>query len=454
MMSSSGTRSSSRALERVSAISIPLLMITSVLIPAFKGDVALQEDSCLANRADSKGSMLIQSASVRERLGIEMSSAIVPTSPDLQKSSEGSASPSQLSLITALAHVSSLLQHAGARMGHEVTNSAIASFKTWHGLGLTDTAPLVGALLLLIVIIGAMVLLVQPFQARSARAEGSQLQGDSQSLKTDMLPGRFDPRAQASSSPIVPNERLQRIPVERASSFPRVSNSPAPIINVPRSQTPPRGLPPQPSRPSIVPSTSGDLNPRASAAGFQFCPELIVPQHCECILVVPLDRDQHSSFQVTDCNGSCVLRVVPQAPTAGRLWRATITSSTGELLAQCCEASYQASNRYAPEFHLLQAGGQLWAKLLHSPNQERYVLNFVNGGVLHFWGNFEERVVNITNETNQLLATTEIGAADFDPNGRYYRLRVAPTADVGLAVCGLLCIGQHMANQQKTSTSF
>lgn len=452
-------------MELATAIPAPLLMMVTALIPAFNGEAALQKESCPANIArGTSGSVLIQSAFLRERFGFETNSATVPPSTHVENTFDpGDDGLKQftyefrpLNLSTNFTHVhgSSLLQHEGTRIGIVVADSAITNFKSWCGLSLASTVPLLLALLLLTVIIGAMCWLVNPPQTSSPRAEAPSRQGDNQSLTSDMLARtKYDPRAYASSSPNVPYERRQQIPLERAHSSPQVGNSPAPIINVPRGRTPPRGFPAQPSRTSSVPSNSGDINPRASAVGFQFCPELIVPQHCECILVVPLDRDQHSSFEVTDCNGSCVLRVVPQAPTAGRLWRATITSGTGELLVQCCEASYQASSRYAPEFHLLQAGGQLWAKLLHSPNQERYVLNFVNGGVLHFWGNFEEHAVNITNETNQLLATTEVGAADFDPKGRYYRLRVAPTADVGLAVCGLLCIRQHMASQRKANAS-
>jgi hypothetical protein len=181
----------------------------------------------------------------------------------------------------------------------------------------------------------------------------------------------------------------------------------------------------------------------------QFCPDLVVPQHCECILILPLDISQAvSAFEVTDVNGSSVLRVVPQPPTAGRLWRATITSASGELLAQCCEARHQANSTAASEYHLMRAGGQYFAKLMHSPVQDRYLLTLLSGGVLHFWGNFENRVVNITDDANRLFATTEIGSADYDPQGKYCRLRVAPLADVGLALCGLLCVGQHTLSQR------
>jgi len=188
-----------------------------------------------------------------------------------------------------------------------------------------------------------------------------------------------------------------------------------------------------------------------TSAEARFCPDLVVPQHCECILVLPLDLgSSRSIFPVTDVNGSLVLRAVPQHSTGGP-WRATITTSTGETLVQCCEARQQGAWNEA-EFHLLRGGGQFFAKLVYSVQQDRYLLTLQNGSILHFWGNFDNKAVNITDDENRLLGTTEVGSTDFDPEGTYCRLRVAPLADVGLALCGLLCIGQHMANQRNRAS--
>jgi hypothetical protein len=191
-------------------------------------------------------------------------------------------------------------------------------------------------------------------------------------------------------------------------------------------------------------------SPRMAYRETSFCAELIVPQQSECILLMPLDSARRtSSFEVTDVSGNTVLRVVPEPPSLGRLWRASIQTSTGEVLAQCCEARYQPSSGVAREFQLLRAGGDVYGKLRHSPAQDRYLLTLVSGTSLHFWGNFENNSVNFTDEKDRLFATTETGAsADFDTRGTYMRLRVAPLVDVGLTLCGLLCIGQHMADQK------
>lgn len=200
-------------------------------------------------------------------------------------------------------------------------------------------------------------------------------------------------------------------------------------------------------------------SPRNQARGISqetpFCPELIVPQQSECILLMPIDTDRrNSNFEVTDVNGSTVLRVVPEPATLTRSWRATIQTATGEMLGQCCEARYSASSGAAArEFLLLRAGGETYGKLRHSPAQDRYVLTLVNGTALHFWGNFENYSVNFTDDKDRLFATTETGViADFDPRGAYCRLRIAPLVDVGLTLCGLLCIGQHMVDQRRLTS--
>lgn len=189
-----------------------------------------------------------------------------------------------------------------------------------------------------------------------------------------------------------------------------------------------------------------------TASEMQCCPDLVVPQHCECILLLPLDLGKtNTSFAIIDVNGSPVLHASPQAASMLNPWRATVTTATGEQLVQCCEA------RQGPEaeFHILRAGGQLFAKLTYSPSpdgvRDRYLLTLRSGAALHFWGNFDNCAVNITDDGNRLLSTTEIGPANFAPDGKYCRLRVAPLADVGLALCGLLCIGQHMTSQRLTS---
>merc|ERR1719161_3129484 len=73
--------------------------------------------------------------------------------------------------------------------------------------------------------------------------------------------------------------------------------------------------------------------------------------------------------------------------------------------------------------------------------EERYVLSSASGR-LHFWGALEDFALNVTDDRGVLLATTERCSVEFDTRIEYFRLHVAPLADVGLILCGLLALGK------------
>eukprot|EP00747_Dinoflagellata_sp_TGD_P206907 gnl/TRDRNA2_/TRDRNA2_80540_c0_seq1.p1 gnl/TRDRNA2_/TRDRNA2_80540_c0~~gnl/TRDRNA2_/TRDRNA2_80540_c0_seq1.p1 ORF type:complete len:531 (-),score=89.81 gnl/TRDRNA2_/TRDRNA2_80540_c0_seq1:84-1676(-) len=216
----------------------------------------------------------------------------------------------------------------------------------------------------------------------------------------------------------------------------------------------------------LLPQTN--LRPGVAA----FCPSLIVPESSECVLVVPLHGP--GSYDVTDENGNMVLRVISQmakenkamstppgsrrqqpkaaASSSGslspRVFRSLVlTSASGSVLASCCTAP-GASMRGVAEFHLLSATGEYYAKLVRGEAQDTFVLDTVGGVRLHFWGWFEDHAVNISDEEGSLLATTEACTGDMDrassdmsdEAGPHYKLRVTPLTDVGLVLCGLLCL--------------
>lgn len=70
-----------------------------------------------------------------------------------------------------------------------------------------------------------------------------------------------------------------------------------------------------------------------------------------------------------------------------------------------------------------------------------YVLSAASGR-LHFWGALEDFALNVTDDRGVLLATTERCSVDFETNNEFFRLRVAPLADVGLILCGLLSLSK------------
>eukprot|EP00747_Dinoflagellata_sp_TGD_P196263 gnl/TRDRNA2_/TRDRNA2_66126_c0_seq1.p1 gnl/TRDRNA2_/TRDRNA2_66126_c0~~gnl/TRDRNA2_/TRDRNA2_66126_c0_seq1.p1 ORF type:complete len:635 (+),score=95.67 gnl/TRDRNA2_/TRDRNA2_66126_c0_seq1:253-2157(+) len=198
------------------------------------------------------------------------------------------------------------------------------------------------------------------------------------------------------------------------------------------------------------------------ASSLQFCPNLVVPEGCECILFVPLRTMAGGPFTVADINGKLVLRVTQQnaphqfAPqqqsggtAQGSVFRSLVlTTSAGGVLAQCCAAKPSAppGTPGEAEFHLLRASGEYFARLVRMPASEDYMLDALSGMRLHFSGDFEEHIVRVTDDDGLLVATTEPCTVDFE-EGNYDRLRVAPMTDVGLVLCSLLCL-DHLGEGQ------
>lgn len=208
-----------------------------------------------------------------------------------------------------------------------------------------------------------------------------------------------------------------------------------------------------------------------------FCPDLIVPRGCECVLLVPIVPLCLGPFSVCDPNGHVVLRITPKSGGAspspavrsarpsvvrksvtfgpeslGSSWRIELSTGAGEFLAQSsfCKAgkSPHSSTAGAASFALMRADGAHYATLQRNP-QEGYELTLPDG-MIYFWGSFDHHAVNITDEGGKLLATTELCCSDWDPTGEFYRLRVAPMVDVGLLLCSLVCIDQVSVLKSRT----
>lgn len=174
----------------------------------------------------------------------------------------------------------------------------------------------------------------------------------------------------------------------------------------------------------------------------RFCPDLVVPQQCECILVVPVYAPS-GHFNICDMNGRAVLHASTQTGGPGALWQLALQTATGEPLAHCTEVRQGSaiSTTAGAEFHILDAKAEYFASLVSIQGQQRFQLTTQTGKKLQLWGNFQTQAVNVTDEQGGLLATTEF--VDFEnQTGIFYRLRVAPLANVGHSLCALLCIGQ------------
>jgi len=194
-----------------------------------------------------------------------------------------------------------------------------------------------------------------------------------------------------------------------------------------------------------------------------FCPDLVVPSGCECILKVPTATLSRGPFNVTDVSDNAVLHVEsrvlnvrPSIVPGGRdaeqrqQHRLVLTTEDGTIMAQCGPSLTQAR-----ECVLLRAAGDHFAKITGT-EEKAYTLTTRTGLKLFFWGSFEDYAMNVIDSSGRLIAKTgnisEIpasgenitaAAAQSSQGAPIYRLRVAPLMDVGLVLCGLLCI-QHL----------
>ncbi|CAE8616034.1 unnamed protein product, partial [Polarella glacialis] len=76
--------------------------------------------------------------------------------------------------------------------------------------------------------------------------------------------------------------------------------------------------------------------PQPAPEDIYFCPDLVVPGGCECILVVPTKPRRGQPYDVTDSRGLAVLRVQDaEGPQGAGLSRRALVTGTGEVLAMC-----------------------------------------------------------------------------------------------------------------------
>lgn len=194
----------------------------------------------------------------------------------------------------------------------------------------------------------------------------------------------------------------------------------------------------------------------------ELCPELVVPGTCECILVMPARplSPESGAVDITDMSGDVALRVavhkrMGNSPSSSRevpfgsgfqggtggpgtsprpvaALHLVLQTAQGEPLAQC--------RTCLPEIQVLRNNGEHFAKFMLGHGRDEYTLVSPGGARLKFWGSIERHNISVTDSEGKLVATTEPCAVDFDPGGKYFRVRVAPCADVGLMVLSLLCI--------------
>mmetsp|Transcript_97235 Transcript_97235/g.135079 ORF Transcript_97235/g.135079 Transcript_97235/m.135079 type:complete len:363 (+) Transcript_97235:167-1255(+) len=198
--------------------------------------------------------------------------------------------------------------------------------------------------------------------------------------------------------------------------------------------------------------------PLVPGGSTDFCPELVVPAGCECILIVPSRPRRGEPYGITDNNGSTVLTVAdevnPSCPTPRRL----LLAKDGVVLAKCgrAQSSLPSSMPNTIDFELVSSKGDVWAELSYQPRegseeQDKCTIKSKTGRQFTVAGSVRHNALNFTDGPDGqggLLATTEpvrtAGPLGHAP-GTIFRLRIAPQADVGLVLCALICL-QHLTS--------
>lgn len=184
-----------------------------------------------------------------------------------------------------------------------------------------------------------------------------------------------------------------------------------------------------------------------------FCPELVVPEGSECVLMVPilpptvLDviRDGGDSiFHVVDQAGNTCLCVRVQSfavagdglrvARPGLRERIVLTSATRFRVLAYCE-------RHGLSFHVHRNDDQLVARLNRDEKSGQYSLVSRSGPLLEYQGKFGDHSMRVNNPEGQEIAFCEKGNAD------RFILRVGPLVDVGLVLCGLFAVDRMEAER-------
>lgn len=190
----------------------------------------------------------------------------------------------------------------------------------------------------------------------------------------------------------------------------------------------------------------------AASKDSEFCPDLVVPQGCECILIVPSKPTRGAPCCITDASGNVVLRIsdVDASDDQPGISRKALVDAENEILALvggCVRRPTDDVKRQ--NFELMRENGETWAQLTYEPvpnSEDKCTIQSKNGQQFYLVGSIRHNVLNMIDAQGSLIATTEpiLQVERGQTPGETYRLRVAPLVDVGMVLCSLICT-QHFS---------
>lgn len=167
---------------------------------------------------------------------------------------------------------------------------------------------------------------------------------------------------------------------------------------------------------------------------FPLCPELVVPENCECVFVLPIQPQTLGSVDVTDESGRLVLQAV--IDITSRFFVHALARQGQYLIVADCRATPSPQREMECSIH--RASGEFYGLLSKEAFPGEYVLSTRGGAKFRIEGSPEDRAFKIFDSSDRKLAETR--QRPDDSIGTSCTLHMAPLVDAGLMFCALFRI--------------
>lgn len=191
------------------------------------------------------------------------------------------------------------------------------------------------------------------------------------------------------------------------------------------------------NRPAAAPTEESQTTGQDS-----LCPSLVVPSGTEFVFavqeVITTER-QELSFNIVDLKGTPLSKVILSESRQATQPKIMLQTMAGAPLASV--DTHEWHHGTSEPMAICRSSGALFGRIQKEPSSGRYVIRHRAGRkLLTFHGDFHEKAVNVMSSiTGQLVGASEKCVVDFNSMS-HYQVRVAPSTDAGLVICGLLAI--------------
>jgi len=194
----------------------------------------------------------------------------------------------------------------------------------------------------------------------------------------------------------------------------------------------------------------------------EFCPDLLVPIDSVCHLLVPTSVATSMRWsRICNRDGTALVQIMIKDSSPQCV---LLRSPNGDALGEAKAAS-------AKEFIFYNRLSQYSAKLSRNDGSDQFQLITSHGTIWNFRGRLVDFEVQVSDDSGRIVARTEKCVADRAPSRRnsadagwgciaksgraqrdsYFAAIFGPGTDVGLLLCGMLCMQILSIPQQRNS---